>query len=143
MGVGNFFITGAETAYVDHDLVRDCEDEFDDFGFDDLVANIISILPKTFEPTTKKTHHDDGGLLIAESGFYDVTVVDWETYYAVNVIPKEAYWSEPWDVNPLAVYHLPRVSASIFDKLHEMYPLRIRCCAWTSGQYVPTNAQAA
>lgn len=138
MGVGNFFINGAKTVYIDDDQVSDIDEngnsEYDEYMYDDMVQLIREALPTSYVPVDRRYDHDEG-LVIAENGFYEVVVTSWTNYYAVSIAVIEQDEYSSGNVESLAKYHLESRSKSFFDKLTEYYDLRIRTCAWTSGSY--------
>ena len=147
MGVGNYWLENAETVYVDYDDIYSAEEGEDydfidqEFEFADFKSNVLSCLPKSFTPTDRYFNRE--GRVLAKNGFYDLVLVCWEGYVAVNLVVKEEDYRSPWERNPLADYHLTRTAGIIFDKLHALYPLRVRCSGWTSGQYTPSQPLAA
>lgn len=146
MGVGNFYLTNAHTVYVDHEHIYD-EVESDDFDaqpwqYDDLISNIKSVLPTTFVDNSKYvTEYQDECLVLAESGLFVVTVRDWQGYVAVNIAIKDSISEGP--TLGLANHHHWPTARKIFDALAELYPLRVRCCAWTSGEYIVEKKHVA
>jgi hypothetical protein len=137
MGIGNYYLNSAESVYIAKEEVygEDFHDEgFDDFihspfFYEDLICHIIEALPKCFRQIPKRYWLDRERLVIAESGLYRVSVVDWDSYFSINieVIDDTA-------ASSLAKYHLDRTSSRIFDELSQIYCLRIRTSAWTSGE---------
>ena len=132
MGIGNYYLEDAESVYIDKEDVYG-EDywlsEYLEFAFefDDLISHVLHTLPASFQRSCK-TWLDNERLLIAESEMFRVCIVDWESYFSLNIEPK--------DDTPcagLARYHLNKTAKRIFDKLNKIYHLRIRCSAWTSG----------
>lgn len=158
MGVGNYYLENAYTVYVDHEEVYGEWDpetgEFErilcdcDYGFlfRDFINTIRNLLPAWFNAC--EGYRPDGrGLIIAQSQFYQVSVVDWEGYFAVNV---ELMEKSPFEDDPdeLAFFQKARElhqirSEEVFDAMSELFGLRIRTSAWTSGTYQSTKANAA
>lgn len=139
MGVGNFYLTNAHTVYVDHEHIYDDveSEDMDDLQhqFEEFKQEIISVLPATFVDNSKYlTDYQDDCLVLAESGLFVVTVRDWQTYVAVNVAIKDVISEGP--TRGLAEFHHWPTAKKIFDQLAELYSLRVRCCAWTSGEYI-------
>ncbi|MCB1659427.1 MAG: hypothetical protein KDI39_14505, partial [Pseudomonadales bacterium] len=135
MGVGNYFCPDGCNVYIDKEEVYgenywEEEDDFYDFSFfyDCLIDFIIESLSKTFTATDRK-FLDRERVLIAESAMYQVTIVDWENYFSLNIEPIEDLKH-----SPLAKYHLEVVANRIFDKINACYDLSVRTSAWTSGK---------
>ena len=133
MGIGNYYLDAAESVYIDKEEVYGeyyWEDEFSEFSFfyDDLISHILDALPPSFHKT-KCSWLDRERQLIAESGMFRISIVDWESYFSLNVEVID-------DIQcaSLAKHHLHRTSSRIFDKLNQIYGLHIRCSAWTSGK---------
>lgn len=136
MGVGNFYIDDAETVYIDKDIFIDTQDdELYPFYFEDLTESIRQVLPESYDQENRYFGRDEGRV-IAENGFYQIVLTDWEGYIAVSVALKETDYWQGNGICSLASYHLNARARKIFDALSEFYDLRIRCCAWTSGPYV-------
>jgi hypothetical protein len=149
MGAGNYFLDNAHTVYVDHDQVYgewdSSKDQYqyieteDDFAFhyDDFIDGLTDLIPATYSFFTEVNivcGYRECRRIVAENGFYNISVVDYHSYFAVNVELKAAREGEPWEFNPLAVHGHARAAARIFDSLATRYQLRIRTCAWTSGK---------
>jgi hypothetical protein len=158
MGAGNYYLENAFTVYVDHEeiygewnaeaeefkgIVSDCDYSF---YFREFINTIRNLLPVWFNAC--EGYRPDGrGLIIAESQFYRVSVVDWEGYFAVNVelIDQSCYEDDAEQsaliekAKDLHLYHAEKV----FGSLAELYPLRVRTSAWTSGLYQPQRAKVA
>jgi hypothetical protein len=139
MGAGNYWLTNAETVYVDCDDVYGNDDEyyFDDVSFRDFIESITSLIPiKSFSSTEKHIYDfQETRLVIAENGWYHITVVEWHTYFAINIELKPAHESDPWEFNPLAIYQHAATAKKIFDEISHYFQLRVRTSAWTSGLY--------
>ena len=146
MGIGNYYLDAAESVYIDKEAVygkgywEDDEKHFDDFSFlfSDLICHILEALPSCFHKT-KHSWLDRERLLIAESGLFRVSIVDWDWCFSLNieVIDDRA-------ASSLAAYHLSKTATAIFDKLSQVYDLQIRTSAWTSGKRpLPELSKAA
>jgi hypothetical protein len=92
MGVGNYLLRDAKTIYIDDESVYGAwnsekeqfefvECDFDyQFLYDCMIEHILELLPKSYTPVKRKFH--DERRVIAENGFYDISVVDWQGYIA-------------------------------------------------------------
>lgn len=144
MGVGNYYLENAETVYVDHESVygeylldenRYSEIDHDDdyrFLYEDFIRGLRALLPASYEEVDRFAGGRNEGVVVAENGFYCLTVVDWQTYFAVNLCLKTNDYGE---THPLAAYHQDAAASSLFNKLSQQYPLRVRCGPWTTGTY--------
>ena len=139
MGAGNFTLANAETVYIDHDYVMgDTEEEQLDmdlvqFRYEDMVEEIVQLLPDSFSVVRNRWY--EGGCIIAENSFYTVVLTGWHTYYALSVVLNDDDDRYDWGINPLAAHHHAGVANRFFDKVHDIYPLRVPTSAWTSGPY--------
>ena len=152
MGVGNFTMNNTETLYLDHEAIygeylsHECrfenlDDESDaSFYFEDLIDLVRDLLPKTYN-TDIREYDSDLGVIIADNRFYQITIVDWHTYFAINVVLQDDFAYEA-EVHPLAEANHYKTAISLFDKIAEHHPehVRRRCCAWTSCSYTHSKA---
>ena len=151
MGVGNYLLRDAKTIYIDDESVYGAWDrekeqfefvecEFDyQFLYDCMIEHILELLPKSYMPVKRKFHGERR--VIAANGFYDISVVDWQGYLALNVELKEADEFDPWEYHPLAVYHHEKAATRIFDSLYHCgLQLSQRSSGWTSSRYQPAMA---
>jgi hypothetical protein len=136
MGTGNYYLVGAESVYIDMEDVygkeyweADLSHYFDD-DFDNFISIIIDNLPSSFQQT-ERCWLDRGRQLIAVSGMYLVSIVEWEGYISLNIEVIENI-----RCSPLAKYHLHTTANRIFDKLNQIYNLRVRDTSWTSCQRI-------
>lgn len=147
MGVGNFYLNNAHTVYVpDESIYGNPEDgeenDRPEFFFYDLIDEIKNLIPTTFVPCSNQLkEYQDDCLIIAESGLFVLTVKSWDGYVALNLAIKDSV-SEGAQSGLAEYQHWP-TAKKIFDKLAEIYPLRVRGCAWTSGDYIVENSQVA
>lgn len=144
MGVGNFFVRDGRSVYVDHEEVYgefSLEEnrfeliEFDEdygFRFNEFCKAVKSLLNESYEQFDGKFLRDIEGIVIGENGLFLVTIVDWESYFSVNVIPRPDLEDH---VERLAHATIDRASLTLFDRMAELWDLSVRCCAWTSGPY--------
>ena len=144
MGVGNFFVRNGRSVYVDHEEVYGefsleenrfelIEDDYDyELRFNDLCEEVKSLLNSSYTQLDGVFQRDVEGVVIGENGLFLVTIVDWESYFSVNVIPRPDLEDH---VQNLAHATIDRASLALFDKMAEHWYLRVRCCAWTSGPY--------
>lgn len=145
MGVGNYLCSNGESVYIDHEQVYgeyNSENEFGfsdieyqedfQFRFNDFCDNLKSFeFPKSFEALTEVQYMGgDRGIILLENGWFYITVVEWQSYFAINVIIRPEH-----EDRALAHAILPKTAKQVFDKLAEYYSLRVRCGAWTSGEY--------
>jgi hypothetical protein len=151
MGVGNFYLENAETIYIDHEAIygpylvdedrfEDIEHDFDyQLRYEDLIDSLTSLLSPTYdvEPSSVWRHE---GRMIAENNFYEIVIVDWQSYFAVNVVLKDDDDYER-GVHPLAEANHAKAATAFFDRIAAIYPdhVRQRSSAWTSSRYI-TNA---
>lgn len=158
MGVGNYYLENAHTVYVDHEeiygewdpetgdfkgIVSDCDYSF---YFREFINTIRNLLPVWYNAC--EGYRPDGrGLILAESQFYRVSVVDWEGYFAVNVELIDQGCFEDDAVQSALIEKAKDLHQNhaeiVFGALAELYPLRVRTSAWTSGAYHPQQAKAA
>ena len=149
MGIGNYYLTNAHTVYVDHDQVYGEWDSSKDqhkfietesdfaFHYDDFIEVLADLIPATYSLFSERVIEFDRHecrRMIAENGFYRISVVEYHGYFAVNVELKAAHESKPWEFNPLAIHGHARAATRIFDLLATRYELRVRTSAWTSGK---------
>lgn len=135
MGRGNYlpnthkpykmvYIKYPDSAYLD-DIEYDMG-----MWYEDLKANIILSLPKSFKAPRNKKWGIDDNIIIAENGLYDVLLADNEHSIALVLM-----------VNDNELSFAGSKMDSIFDKLlyklWEMYSLSFRSTAWTSSEYFP------
>jgi hypothetical protein len=144
MGAGNFTLANAETVYIDdmHVLGETEEEQMDqdliNLNYEDMVDNILALLPDSFSPVKNEWY--EGGCIIAENNFYTVVITGWVSYYALSVVLKDNDDRYDWGINPLAAHHHSGIATRFFDKVHDIYPLRVPTSAWTSGAYVKQAA---
>lgn len=146
MGAGNFSLANAESVYIDDSqLFGDTDEELDhdlfNINYDEVIDTLRTCLPTSFSNVEGEWH--EGGRVIAESSFYKIVVTGWVNYLAVSVLLQDNDDRYDWGINPLAAHHHYDVSIKFFDKIHELYPLRVATSAWTSGSYVPQATKAA
>ena len=132
MGVGNYFLSQAQTVYVDMWDVYSSDEPDTWWDYQQLVDNILEVL----SPAYRYRHLQGVWLdrerkLLAESDHFRVTLVEWESYFAVNV--EKA-------VDTGSRRQLPRggllhEAMAIFERLNARYPLRVRDTGWTSIPY--------
>mgnify|MGYP000892728469 FL=1 len=137
MGIGNYYLNGARSVYIDLEQVFGedyvyCDHE----DYVNLLWHIKQSLPKTYSET-HAIWLDDNSKLIAQSGMFRVSIVQWGGYFAVNVevIPDQK-------ASSLAEFRLDQEADRIFDHLGGFYNLRVRSCAWTSSERTPLRAVA-
>ena len=143
MGTGNYYLVGAESVYIDMEDVygkeyweADLSHYFDD-DFDNFISIIIDNLPSSFQQT-ERCWLDNERQLIAQSGMYNVSIVDWESYFSLNIEVIDDI-----KCSPLAEYHLPTIAERIFDNLNQIYNLRERDTSWTSSKRIPSLPKTA
>lgn len=142
MGIGNYCLPDADTVYIDrvgvygeHDRAG-IEDE-DDYSmrFEDMVAHLLSLLPRSDYPVQDEWRGDHT-LVIARNAFYKIGIAEWQTYFSLSVILT------PWDdyaegFHPLAVAHLNQASTAIFTRVHAYYQLSVWSSAGTTTPWCP------
>ncbi|HMX98812.1 MAG TPA: hypothetical protein PKC44_03410 [Agitococcus sp.] len=143
MGIGNYLLVGAESVYIDKEQVYgenywlEEDYEFDSkFLFEDLIYHIREALPSSFHDTAR-CWLDRERQIIAESGMFRVSIVDWDIYFSLNIEIIDDI-----QIASLAKYHLNKTANRIFDKLNQIYDLRVRDTAWTSGKRTLTQSAA-
>ena len=153
MGVGNFYLSNAETIYIDHSAVygeflldedryEHLENELDsEIYYEDLIDDLRELLPKSYDIDIRESAKE--GVIIAENRFYQISIVDYVGYFAINVILQDDFGFEN-EVHPLAEANHVKAATSFFDKIVDRYPGHVnqRCCAWTSGEYVHSKKAA-
>lgn len=146
MGVGNFYLPNAHTVYIsDEQIYGDDEDYEQDqdhryFRYQDLLAEIQTRTSASFIEVLYDQFEDDCRV-IAESGLYLITIREWEGYVAVNVVIKSDILEGPR--RGLAEATHWSSAKKLFDALTEVYNLKVRCSAWTSGDYVNQSQTVA
>ena len=139
MGVGNFTLANAETVYIDdlhvHGYYNGGELDIDqtNLDYENLEETLVSLLPNSFYKVENESY--GGGSIIAENNFYSIVLTHWVGYYALSVVIRDNDVRYDWGINPLAAHHHARLALRFFDKIHEIYPLRVPTSAWTSGMY--------
>lgn len=111
--------------------------------FDDLVGNIESVLPETYDSYYKgRRAVADDAYVIAENSFYQVSVKGWECDYAliVHPLPNEDFVT---GYHPLALANLETAADKIFRAVAGMYELRVRTSGYTTCAYDPTPIKRA
>lgn len=137
MGVGNYVLRHAKTVYVDKWDVHTSDDyEADSYHeYRDFIRMVLGVLPKFYvQKFAQRIWLDDDRLLLAESDLFRLSLVDWDSYYALNL----EYCPEIFkgrDLPTSADYRLSRESMQIFDQILEFYSLKVRVCGWTSQLY--------
>lgn len=150
MGRGNWFpgnsLEDCEVVYVEYADLGGEHDELDiEFAYQDFKENLLSCLPKSFDIATDSDrrkhakaycHRDD--FLLAINGMFCVWLDCQGDFWhmGVGLTVRE-------DAPAFAKAKLRDTSRKIFDKLAEMYELRVRSCAWTSALYIPLRQAVA
>ncbi|MGI2205188.1 hypothetical protein ACROAH_15110 [Shewanella oncorhynchi] len=137
MGVGHFVLRHTNTVHIEYPYDANWEEwELHDesvFMYEGAKAAVLRHLPKSFTATNEQLKT---GEVIAENAFYKVLFTNWCHYLAISVQVKDAHWSQPWEFNPLALYHHASTSKKLFDKLSHEFEVRVATSAWTSGVYL-------
>jgi len=144
MGVGNFFVRDGRSVYVDHEEVYgefileedrfeqiECDEDYR-FMYEDFCEEVKSLLNTSYTQLNGVSRRDVEGVAVGENGLFLVTIVDWESYFSVNVIPRPDLEDH---VERLAHATIDRAALALFDRMAELWDLRVRCCAWTCGPY--------
>ena len=100
--------------------------------YEDLKENIKSILPKSFSDSINKKWDSNDTIIISENKLFKVCLADNEHSIAVILMVNE-------DSPSFAEANIDKVFDKLAYDLWEMYELRIRCGAWTSGEYFPNK----
>lgn len=139
MGSGSYFLRNAKTVYVDKWDVHTSDDyETDSYQeYRDFIDLILRALPRLYVPRfSQRVWLDQDRLLLAESREYRISLVEWESYYAINLEFVPGRYNGR-DLPPSADYRLSCESVQIFDQILEFYALKVRVCGWTSRLYKP------
>lgn len=137
MGRGNYlpntdkpyrmiYIEYPDSAYLD-DIEYDMG-----MWYEDLKGNIRFLLPKSFNDPTDKHLDNDVSIIISENKLFKVCLADNEYSIAVIIIVNE-------DSPAFAEANIDKVFDKLAYDLWEMYEVRTRCGAWTSGEYFPNK----
>ncbi len=160
MGVGVYWQENAFTVFVDDEELyaeysiekqqHENIEHDDDYQslHEDFVQEVLELLPESYEVLTDTweggySFGDVSRQILAENGFYRVSLVDWHGMQAINVELRQAHYSDSWEFNPLAVHHHGRAATKIFDALAERFALRGRTSGWTTGCYVKSTEKLA
>lgn len=114
------------------------ENEVYHFFIDDVCENIRSALPDSFRVRNKdlrQEHSTEREFIceVARNGMVSVCLFDNEWSIAVVVSPLKNLEHDA--LMSLARLYTDKLAKKLFDRLSEVYNLKIRCCAWTSGNY--------
>jgi len=140
MGAGNFLfsknVSFSEEVYVEYAFF---DEELFQNGSEiewlDMIKNIQSFLPKSFV-SCKPAFWSGEGVVVGYNNLVNIVVRDNDGCSAtVGIVVEEGS-----DFENLARRHLPNYSKRIFNALSQMYELRVRGSAWTSGPYIGTAA---
>ncbi len=151
MGIGNYFLTNAETVYIYNDQVYGEWDEVrqeyseiehrDDYPFfyQDLMEALRGLLPASYRRVDRVIYeYREARQVIAENGFYAVSIIEWGgVYFALNVEILPGHETSADGLHPLAKYHLRTAAQKVFDRLVAAgFALSVRTSGYTSGPYV-------
>lgn len=144
MGVGNYYLRNAKTVYVDKWDVHTSDDyEADAYHeYREFIDLMLGLLPRYYEQRfARRIWLDNDRLLLAESNLYRLSLVDWDSYYAVSLEYLPGIFKGR-DLPHSADYRLSCESMQIFDRILERYDLKVRVCGWTSTMYkrMPVSA---
>lgn len=132
MGVGNYYLSHAQTVYVDMWDVYSSDEPDTWWDYQQLVDNILEVLSPAYRPRhLQGVWLDRERKLLAESDHFRVSLVEWESYFAVNV--ETAISTESRRRLPRG--GLLKEAMAIFERLNARYPLRVRDTGWTSMPY--------
>lgn len=142
MGAGNWIpslyrdesgaLPDYEMVYVDNDGIYADVSRQSEFDFEDFNEIVLRKLPKSFYPVRQWKNEygfSDSMYIIAENGLMYLVGADNESSTALAFIPKE-------DAPAFKVGMMRKVAKKVFDQLADIYDLRVRTSAWTSGEYV-------
>lgn len=121
MGIGSYGINNDNQKAV----CIDCMD-FEQFDYDDIESNIVYALPKSFSPTKG---WNDNHAIIAENNLFTVELCGHDCDTGLRVVCKDN------DYINLAQHNLDKTAKLIFDKVSEMYSLRVKTSGYTSSPY--------
>lgn len=139
MGAGNFCVrdhNGNECPMV---YIEEPDDESDFIS--ELVDDIRAILPESFYVNDDYKGNDRAMHIvnIGENGLLSVDLFGtYNENIAVVVQVRDEHVQNYPDVTQtlkLAESYMAKFAPNLFDKLADMYELRIRCGAWISGKY--------
>lgn len=141
MGRGNYLPNTDKPyrmVYIDYPIFEDDAEEHDSLDniwngwYEDLKESIKYFLPKSFiDPTNKKWDSNDT-IIISENKLFKVCLADNDYSIAVILMVNE-------DAPSFAEANIDKVFDKIAYGLWELYEVRIRCGAWTSGDYFPNK----
>ncbi len=151
MGRGNWCLGQSDVHRLVYVEVLDVGNRYDsddiDYAYADFYRTLKSAFPGSFDWLVRGVSCDgrdhsrmrDGGysrdeMIVAENRLYEVVMdSDGDFWHqGLAIVVKE-------NAPAFAHFHLNRLADRVFTKLAESYNLSVRCCAWTSGPYVPPS----
>jgi len=148
MGCGVFTMPDADTVIIDHTAVYGDWDQTQPYGYQYLedemdvivyynafVAEVRHELPASWSAVEHRWRDRDSKV-IAENRFYQLCLTDWEDDFYLSVALQRGF-NTASGYHPLAQYHQSRVSGTLFIRLAERYPLRVRTSGYTTASYDP------
>ncbi|WP_415913244.1 hypothetical protein [Neptuniibacter sp. QD37_11] len=162
MGVGNYSLSEGNAVYIDYDAVYgdfdsdegkySCE-EFEgdhdarNWAYEDLLGDLKGMMLSSYDKCdtsqgNARSNSDGDGVVIGESRLFEISVVEWEGYFAV-CIGIHPDLEEGTREHTLAENSLGKTTDAYFTNLSKVYGdnLRERSCAWTSHVYEPPVAK--
>jgi len=100
--------------------------------YEDLKENIKSLLSKSFIASNNKKWDSNDNIIISENKLFKVCLADNDYNVAVILMVNE-------DAPSFAESNIDKIFDKLAYDLWEMYEVRIRCSAWTSGEYFPSK----
>ena len=132
MGIGSYGICNDEQEAV----CIDCLD-FNEWDYEDIQDNLLSILPKSFCDYSDDRKWDNDHLIIAENSLFSVQTIGHEHDVGLRVKIKDHLYEYDGyrDITGLAKHNLENTAKKIFDAMSDMYDLRVKTSGYTSTPY--------
>jgi len=136
MGEGTLTFIIPDEAYLPDDT-----EDFDlcQIYFEDAVGVILCALPDSYEDVWcngrgRGIWESRHTRVIARNGFVNIGLTEWgDNDLYVSFFPRDDDDRFDWGINPLAHTALQSAHDKVRDRLGQVYPLRIRTSAWTTG----------
>lgn len=146
MGAGNFYVRDYDGNECPMVYV---EEPNDGSNFtSELVDDIRNILPESFyvNDNYKGSDREMHIVNIGENGLVSVDLFStYNEYIAVVVQVRDEHFQDYPDCTQtlnLAKAYLAKFAPKLFDRMSDMFDLRVRCGAWTSGPYQKNGVSA-
>lgn len=148
MGRGVFTMPDADTVIIDYTAVYGTWDQAHPYGYqyiedeDDFIIYYQSFIDQLrgYLPVSwyavEHRWRDHRSKIIAENHFYQLCLTEWETDFYLSVALQRGFHTAS-GYHPLAEFHQSQVSGTLFIRIAEHYPLRVRTSGYTSTSYDP------